>query len=254
MPRAHTYLPWRWVTSRHPGWGSEATWAGLNSGNMSRLFCQRLYQAPLCLVSLCQSLGLPQKAGLEKEIWVLGVYWVVSYLPPARKAKDAGFRLRFSHHKSLNQLWSRDWPLELIQTRARVPGGWTFMPMPSSSHPPTSYRFWAALRNRVMTSGSVTLFSPGHHPEELQATVTPTWGVLQYLSDTARSLPSIRTYHCRKLIWPKLSSLGFSLVFLPLFFPLLPPFHQPLIDALLCSRYILLLLSHFSRVRLCATP
>lgn len=86
----------------------------------------------------------------------------------------------------------------------------------------------------------VTLFSPGHHPEGLQVTVTPIWGVLQYLSDMARSLPSIRTNHCQKLICPKLSGLSFSLVFLPLFFPFLPPFYQPLIDALLCSRYTLM--------------
>lgn len=124
--------------------------------------------------------------------------------------------------------------------QAAVAGGWTFTPMPSCSHPPTSRCFWAALRNRVMTLGSVTLFSPGHHPEGLQATVTPTWGVLQYLSDTAWSLPSVRTDHCQKLIWPELSGLGFSLVFLPLFFPFLPPFHQPLIDALLCSKYTLM--------------
>ena len=141
--------------------------------------------------------------------------------------------------EDLNQLWSGAWPLELIQTGAGLPGSWTYTWLLLPTHP------------LVITSGPLSetgscdhgprdSFQPGHHPEGLQATVTPTWGVLQYLSDMARSLPSIRADHCQKLICPKLSGLGFSLVFFPLLFPFLPPFYQPLIDALLCSRYTLM--------------
>lgn len=60
--------------------------------------------------------------------------------------------------QDLNQLWSGAWPLELIQTGARLPGSWTFTPMASSSHPPTSHRIWAALRNRVMWPWTLWLF------------------------------------------------------------------------------------------------
>lgn len=142
--------------------------------------------------------------------------------------------------EDLNQLWSGAWPLELIQTGAALPGSWTFTPMASSSHPPTSHRIWAALRNRVMWPWTSWLFSARTSPRKAASNCHSHLGVLQYLSDMARSLPSIRTDHCQKLICPKLSGLGFSLAFFPLFFPFLPPFYQPLIDALLCSRYTLL--------------